>query len=78
MRTVLIAPRKYIQGRGVLAELGECAKTLGAKPLVLWDACVKEILGEAVQRSMQSAAVDWIDVEFNGEATAGPGQQRAS
>jgi glycerol dehydrogenase-like iron-containing ADH family enzyme len=46
MKKVLIAPRKYIQGRGVLGELGDYLKLLGVKPLVLWDAPVKSIVGE--------------------------------
>ncbi len=34
MKKVLIAPRKYIQGRAVLNELGSYLKLLGSKPLV--------------------------------------------
>ena len=34
MKTVLIAPRKYIQGRGVLGELGSYLKLLGHRPLI--------------------------------------------
>lgn len=70
MKTVLIAPRKYIQGRGVLSELGDYLKMLGQKPLVLWDTCVKEIVAETVGASLQAAGLEMIDVEFQGEATA--------
>jgi len=69
MRTVLIAPRKYVQGRGVLAEAGAYLKLLGKKPLVLWDSCVKEIVSEAVLASIQEAELEVIDVQFNGESS---------
>ena len=45
MKKVLIAPQKYIQGRGVLGELGDYLKLLGKKPLVLWDPVVKQLGG---------------------------------
>ena len=69
MKSVLIAPRKYIQGRGVLAELGGCLKLLGTKPLVLWDPCVKGIVGQTVAASVHRAGLEMVDVEFRGEAT---------
>jgi glycerol dehydrogenase len=69
MKSVLIAPRKYVQGRGVLAELGSYLKMLGNRPLVLWDSCVKGIVGETVLASIRQAGMEVIDVEFQGEAT---------
>ncbi len=47
MKSVFICPRKYIQGRGVLRETGAYLKLLGKKPLVLWDSCVKGIVGSS-------------------------------
>ena len=70
MKSVLIAPRKYIQGRGVLSELGTYLKLLGQRPLVLWDSCVRKIVAATVQASLQEAGLELIDVEFQGEATA--------
>jgi glycerol dehydrogenase len=69
MKYVLIAPRKYIQGRGVLNELGDYLKMLGKKPLVLWDSNVKGIVGQTVLESITKAGLDPVDVEFQGEAT---------
>ncbi len=69
MKSVLIAPRKYVQGRGVLAELGTYLKMLGRKPLVLWDPCVKGIVGATVAESLRGAGLEMVDVEFQGEAT---------
>jgi glycerol dehydrogenase len=71
MKTVLIAPRKYIQGRGVLGELGSYLKLLGRKPLILWDGCVKDLIAETVKRSLADANLEMVDVDFQGEATAG-------
>ena len=69
MKTVLIAPRKYVQGRGVLAETGALVAEIGKKPLVLWDATIKGILGETVLASLKEAGLEAIDVEFQGEST---------
>lgn len=69
MNNVLIAPRKYVQGRGALSELGTYLKVLGKKPLVLWDACVKGIVGETVLASLKEAGMEVVDVEFPGECT---------
>ena len=55
MKSVLIAPRKYIQGRNVLGELGSYLKLLGKKPLVLWDEVVKAIVGHRVAASIADA-----------------------
>ncbi len=70
MKKVLIAPRKYIQGRGVLAELGDYLKLLGTRPLVLWDVPVKGIVGATVRESLARASMELIEVDFLGEATA--------
>jgi glycerol dehydrogenase len=69
MKAVLIAPRKYIQGRGVLSELGEYLKMLGHKPLILWDSTVKGIVGQTVLDSLSRCGLEPVDVEFQGEAT---------
>lgn len=69
MKSVLIAPRKYIQGRGVLNELGTYLKLLGRKPLILWDVCVREIVGETVLASVRQAGLEPVAVDFAGEAT---------
>ena len=71
MKTVLIAPRKYVQGRGVLKEAGTYIAMLGKKPLVLWDSCVKEIVGETVLQSLREAGLEVVDVGFQGESTKG-------
>jgi glycerol dehydrogenase len=69
MNNVLIAPRKYVQGRGALAHLGEYLKILGKKPLVIWDATVKEITGSTVLASLKEADFEVVDVDFAGDCT---------
>lgn len=70
MKKVLIAPRKYIQGRGVLGELGTYLKLLGNKPLVLWDPFVRGLVGPTIERSIAEAGLKLVAVDFAGEATA--------
>ena len=69
MKSVLIAPGKYIQGRDVLREIGPELAKLGRKPLILWDDCVKTLIGQTVSDSLRAAGVEWIDVLFSGEST---------
>ncbi len=69
MKAVLIAPRKYVQGRGVLKEIGTYLALLGKRPLLLWDACVKGLVGDMVLASVRQAGLDPIEVAFHGEST---------
>ncbi len=71
MNAVLIAPRKYVQGVGTMREIGSYIKAIGAKPLVLWDDCVKGIVGETVLGSLAEAGLEVIDVAFQGDSTKG-------
>ncbi len=71
MKTVLIAPRKYVQGRGVLAEIGTCLKPLGRKPLVLWDGVVKDIVGETIRSSIRQAGLELVEVDFQEKGDSG-------
>jgi glycerol dehydrogenase len=69
MAAILIAPRKYVQGRNVLREAGQYIGKLGKRPLVLWDARVKAIVGERVLASLKAAGLEVVDVEFRGDST---------
>lgn len=69
MKNVLICPRKYVQGRGVLKEAGAYLAMLGSRPLVLWDETVKGIVGETVEASIRRADLEMIEVMFGGECT---------
>lgn len=69
MIATFIAPRKYVQGRGVLQDAGNYIGKVGKKPLVFWDARVKGVVGEALLASLKAAKLEVEDVQFRGEAT---------
>jgi len=69
MKAVLIAPRKYVQGRNVLREAGAYIGALGRKPLVLWDERVKAIVGRTMLASLREAGLEVVDVVFRGDST---------
>lgn len=69
MKKVIIAPRKYVQGPGVISEIGESLKALGQKPLLLWDAQVKAIVGDTVLASIKEAGITPVAVDFQGDST---------
>jgi glycerol dehydrogenase len=69
MKSVLIAPHKYVQGPNVLAEIGTYLALLGKRPMVLWDETVKGIVGETVLASVAEAGLEAVDVAFQGECT---------
>ena len=69
MKTVLIAPRKYVQGRNVLQEMGSYVKLLGGRPVVLWSPGIKRIVGDTVFTSLKQSGLEVKDVEFRGETT---------
>lgn len=69
MKKILVAPRRYVQGPGVMAEVGQTVKPLGDKALVLWDATVREIVSESVLQSFSSESIEIEEYVFPGEAT---------
>ncbi|MHC4655696.1 MAG: glycerol dehydrogenase [Planctomycetota bacterium] len=69
MHSILIAPRKYVQGRNALAEAGKHLKILGKKPLVLWDATVKGIVAKTLLDSLAGEGLELVDVDFQGDCT---------
>lgn len=69
MPAVMIAPRRYVQGRGVLDALGTHLAAVGRKPLLLWHPQVKAIVGERVLASCAAAGLEVVDVEFAGDST---------
>lgn len=69
MKAVLIAPRKYVQGPGVLAEAGELISPIGTRPLVLWDKKVKSIVGKTLLAGLKAAGLKATEVAFGGDST---------
>lgn len=75
MKACLISPRKYVQGPGVLGEIGSYLSGLGKRPLLLWDATVKGVVGPTVLESCRGAGLDPVDVAFAGESSKAEAQR---
>ncbi|MHA1565530.1 MAG: glycerol dehydrogenase, partial [Alphaproteobacteria bacterium] len=69
MKNVLVAPGKYIQGRGVLKEIGQWAGCLGHNAVVLWSPGRRRAVGQIVKASLAEADLTMREVEFGGEST---------
>ncbi|MDR1710444.1 MAG: glycerol dehydrogenase [Propionibacteriaceae bacterium] len=69
MKKAILLPRKFIQGRGVISEVGEYAAMLGKKAVILWGKRAKAASGEAVLKSLADAGVAAAELEFCGETT---------
>ena len=69
MKTCLFMPRKYVQGRGVLGELGAYLAPLGKRPMLIWDERVKGAVGAAVLAGVRAAGLEPVEALFRGEST---------
>jgi len=69
MNKVFISPRKYVQGRGVINEVGKYLKEISTKPMIIWDPFVKEILGDKIEASLKESGIDYEVLDFCGEST---------
>jgi glycerol dehydrogenase len=65
----LIAPNRYVQGRGVLASLGRYVGELGQDALAIADDRVWELLRESVRHSFTAAGVRLVEERFGGECS---------
>jgi len=68
-KMVLICPRKYVQGKGVLSEAGKYAALVGPKALILWDAVVRQIAQKPLLDGLKAAGVEAVECMFNGQCT---------
>ena len=66
---IFSSPRKYVQGAGVMAQLGNYVAELGNKAFVVADEIVWNLTGKAVQDSLQHHGVEFHYQQFNGEAS---------
>src|SRR5699024_5484072 len=66
---VFQSPGKYIQGAGVLNELGEETAKLAKNPLVISDEMVWSITEERITKSFKDSDIDFVYEEFSGEAS---------
>ncbi|CDI12314.1 glycerol dehydrogenase [Agrobacterium pusense] len=63
------APRRYIQGPGVLAAIGKELAGFGTSAILLADDNVNKIVGKAITDSAKQAGVTVTDLRFGGEIT---------
>jgi glycerol dehydrogenase len=69
MHKVFIAPRRYVQGCGVLGDAGTLLSALGQRVMTLWDEQVRGIVGETLLASLRGAGLQIEDVAFAGDST---------
>ena len=65
----LIAPRKYVQGRGLLRSLGTYVKELGNDALLIGDQTVWGLFQDVIEQSLSEAGVRPIEESFGGECS---------
>jgi glycerol dehydrogenase len=67
MIKVFIAPRRYVQGVGVLKEIGKYVAPLGKRALVAWGPNVSQAFGDLISKSFAEHKVELISYVFSGE-----------
>ncbi|OCL26968.1 glycerol dehydrogenase [Orenia metallireducens] len=67
MAKILISPGKYVQGKGVLKEVGEHIAKLGDKVLALSDPVVLDLFQEEIKEGLKDK--DLLLESFNGECS---------
>ena len=66
---ILIGPKKYVQGRGLMAKAGKYVADLGKDAVVIADGEVWGLVGPALERSFKDAKVHLIREVFRGECS---------
>lgn len=69
MTRSFVSPPRYVQGVGVLSELGSHVERLGTTALVITDDVVHDIVVDAVGESFSATATTYQAVVFGGECT---------
>jgi glycerol dehydrogenase len=65
----LVAPKKYVQGRGLLSALGKYVEELGKDALVIADEGVWGLVREEVEHSFAESGVRVVEETFGGECS---------
>jgi glycerol dehydrogenase len=63
------APGRYVQGRGVLEQVGAELARVGSPAVLVIDPVVRSFLGETFERSCRQASLPLRMIDFGGEAT---------
>lgn len=75
---IFSSPRKYVQGIGIIDELGSYIAELGKSAFLIADKVVWELIGEQTEASLKGAKVSFHYEQFNGEASKGEIQRLAA
>ena len=78
MKKAILLPRKFVQGRGVINEIGGYAAMLGKKAVVLWGERAKAAVSAQVTASMAAAGVEFVETKFCGETTKAEAERVAA
>jgi glycerol dehydrogenase len=78
MKKAILLPRKFVQGPGVIHEIGAYAATFGKKAVILWGTKAKAAVDEAVLASLAAAGVTAEALAFGGEATKAEAERVAA
>lgn len=70
MKKAAVFPGKYIQGEGVLKELGELIKPFNVKkPMLLWGKRTRAATADIVYASLKEAGMEAVERMLPGECT---------
>jgi glycerol dehydrogenase len=67
MIKVFIAPRRYVQGVGVLSDIGKYIAPLGKRALVVWGPNVSQVFANPVSKSFVENNLELVSYVFSGE-----------
>lgn len=71
MIKVFIAPRRYVQGVGALAELGKYVAPLGKRALIAWGPVASKMFSAQVAKNLQEHGIEAVSFQFSGECDRG-------
>ncbi len=71
MVKIFLAPRRYVQGAGVLNDIGKYLAPLGKRILVAWGPVVSEQFNDTVTKSFEENGLVLIPFKFSGECDRG-------
>lgn len=69
MQKILIAPSKYVQGPGVIANIGQQAKSLGSRAFITGGRTALSVAKEAIMKSLEENDILAVAEQFGGESS---------
>lgn len=69
MSRILLSPSRYVQGAGVLQDIGEQAARLGDRALVIGGKTALSLAGAAIATSLEEKGLTCCESQFNGVST---------